>query len=97
MVQFNINSYNENMYKEMTFEDGLIFIAENKGVKLYSDGLEFNEYMIYIGDHYEYEDGCFLGRYSDEIINRTGGNGSWIPKHKFYIDVIQDEGVVNDK
>lgn len=87
MAQFNINSYNEKDYKEVTFEEGLEFIAENKGAKLYADGLEFDEYMIYVGNHYEYEDGCFLGRYSDEIINRTGGRNSWIHTHKFYLDV----------
>ena len=86
MAQFNINNYNKDKYTEISFTDGLKYIKENDGVNLYSDGLEFSEYIIFVKDHYEYEDGCYLGCDSVEIIERTGFVGSWIPSHKFYIE-----------
>lgn len=86
MARFNINDYNKDQYAEVSFEDGLSYIYTHIGTKLYSDGLEFDEFIIYIKDHYEYEDGCYLGHDGDEIIQRTGGIYSWIPTHKFYIE-----------
>lgn len=86
MARFNINEWNKNGYKEVCFQEGLLYIQDHPGEKLYSDGLEFDEYMIWVDDHYEYEDGCYLGNSMHEIINRTGGYfGSWIPSHKFYV------------
>lgn len=88
MARFNINEYNKNDYKEVCFQEGLFYIQDHPGVKLYSDGLEFDEYMIWVNDHYEYEDGCYLGNDMLEIIYRTGGYfGSWILSYKFYITV----------
>ena len=86
MSRFNINIYNQDKYEEVSFENGLDYISDHLGSKLYSDGLEFDEYMIFVKDHYEYEDGCYLGTYDDEIILRTGGLNSWIPSYKFYIE-----------
>lgn len=86
MARFNINDYNKDQYTEVSFEDGLSYIYAHAGIKLYSDGLEFDEFIIHVKDHYEYEDGCYLGRGADEIIQRTGGISSWIPTHKFYIE-----------
>lgn len=87
MAMFNINDFNKEKYVEVSFEEGISHIREHAGTKLHSDGLEFGEFIEYIdNDHFEYEDGCYLGTDSEEILQRTGGITSWILSHKFYIE-----------
>lgn len=83
MARFNIDDSNN--YTEVSFSDGLRYIEEHPGEKLYSNGLETDEYIHFVENHYEYEDGCWLGKDEDDVINRIGGLTSWVYKSKFYI------------
>lgn len=73
--------------RTVTFEEGLKYLREHEGTRMYSDGLDANEYIVYNKDHYEYEDGCYIGKDIVEIDERLKGiENSWIPSHKFYIE-----------
>ena len=87
MARFNINEYNKDKYEKVSLQDGLNYLETNKCDRLYSDGLEFGEYITHSGNHFEYEDGCYLGVDDEEMIQRTGGIGSWMHEHNFYIEI----------
>lgn len=85
------NLINANKYKKVSLKEGLDYIRNNEGEKLFSVGLEEDEYIIFINDHYEFEDGCYIGKDDYEFIERVCGNHStfddlWIYK-EWYIEV----------
>lgn len=76
---------NTNNLREVTLEEGLIEISRDEEKRLYSDGLESDEYIYYDSDKgFCYEDGCVLG----STLKRTLKvliNLKWVLDHKFYI------------
>lgn len=55
---------NKHNYPEVTIEQGLAKLMENPSARLYSDGLEFDEYMYYNPNLNGicYEDDGFIGK-----------------------------------
>lgn len=72
-------------YKEVSLAEGLNLLNLNKASRLYSDGLESEEY-IYFDQQFGfcYEDGCIIGR-TLNITIRTLLSLKWVLHHKFYI------------
>ena len=64
--------FDKTKFKEVNFRDGLYYISRHPEKKLYSNILDYGEYIKFVDDHYEYEDNTFLGRDSYDIIKRTG-------------------------
>lgn len=76
---------NEKNFKEVSLEEGLKLIEENHNRKLYSDGLESDEYICHMRwKGFCYEDGCMIGDTSNKVIENLT-RLKWATCHKFYI------------
>ena len=72
-------------YKEVSLAEGLNLLQLNKASKLYSDGLEENEYIIFDSRKgFCYEDGCVIGGTFDMTLKRLISL-EWVLHHKFYV------------
>lgn len=72
-------------YKEVSLMEGLNLLQLNKAPRLYSDGLESNEYIYYDKNKgFCYEDECVIGGTLDTAIQRLISL-KWCLNHKFYI------------
>lgn len=75
----------DNTYTEVSLGDGLIAVFVGKTDRLYSDGLDDNEYICYEpGKGLCYEDGCLLGetvRKARAVLDDLG----WCKSHKFFV------------
>ena len=72
-------------YKEISLQEGLNQVELGNADKLYSDGLDSDEYIYF--DHNKgfcYEDGCVIGRIFDQTLNRLHSL-TWCFSHKFYV------------
>lgn len=85
MAQFNINAYNKDKYREVTLQEGLDLLEDGQADKLYSDGLEFDEYIKFVKNYFTYEDNCYLGQDIFEMKERI--QSDWMDHHKFYVSV----------
>ena len=75
-----------NEFKEVSLEEGLNLLQLNKASKLYSDGLDENEYITFNSQGFCYEDGCVIG----STVNGTLKvliSLKWVLHHKFYVKV----------
>ena len=68
---------------EVPLRVGLASVCEN-GFRLYSDGLDFDEYMFCKEGGIYYEDLCFIGRDDYEACERLS-ELNWVNHHKFFI------------
>jgi len=68
---------------EVPLKLGLSLVCK-KGLRLYSDGLEPNEYMFYKGDGIYYEDNCFIGKDDSNSCERLL-QLEWVLNHRFFI------------
>lgn len=74
-------------HKEVSLAEGLNLLQQNKTLKLYSDGLESDEYICFHSDKgFCYEDGCVIGSTLDQTIKRML-DLKWCLHHKFYIQL----------
>lgn len=72
-------------YKEVSLVEGLSLLQLNKVSKIYSDGLEENEYIEFEPQKgYCYEDGCVIGGTLDIALKRLISL-KWVLHHKFYV------------
>lgn len=71
-------------HTEVALVDGLRLLAFRKVDKLYSDGLDENEYIQKKSGGFYYEDDCFIGNSVGET-NRTLLALKWPLSHKFYV------------
>ena len=74
-----------NEYREISLQKGLNQIQLGNTDKLFSDGLEEDEYIYW--DHNKgfcYEDGCVIGGTFDQTLNRLHSL-KWCFHHKFYV------------
>lgn len=80
------NIYN---YPEVPLLSGLEIISKLPFLKLYSDGLENDEYFQYIPSRgICYEDGCIIGADTDCAITRLNECPvPWYKTAKFYLDI----------
>lgn len=71
--------------KEVSLVEGLNYLIKNKSNKLYSDGLDQNEYIYYDSTKgFCYEDGCVIGSTLNQTVNVLISL-KWVLNHKFYI------------
>lgn len=72
-------------YNEVTLERGLDRLLTCASDKLFSDGLDADEF-IYFDDHkgFCYKDGCLLGQHVDEVVETMHRMG-WCFYHKFFV------------
>ena len=72
-------------YREVSMYAGLNAIEIGNADKLYSDGLDANEY-IYVDPvkGFCYEDGCIIGRTYDQTVDILHSL-KWCFNHKFYV------------
>lgn len=78
-------------HKEIDIANGLLYLQEHEGTKLYSDGLEENEYIYYeSGKGFCYEDHCVIGRTLSKTL-QVLRSLKWCFYHKFYIDNKNEE------
>ena len=77
--------YPTNEYREVTLQTGLNSVQLGNTDKLFSDGLEEDEY-IYFDDSkgFCYEDGCVIGGTYDKTLNVLHSL-KWCFNHKFYV------------
>ena len=77
--------YPTNEYREVTLQAGLNSVQLGNTDKLFSDGLEEDEY-IYFDDSkgFCYEDGCVIGGTYDKTLNVLHSL-KWCFNHKFYV------------
>ena len=77
--------YPTNEYREVTLQVGLNSVQLGNTDKLFSDGLEEDEY-IYFDDSkgFCYEDGCVIGGTYDQTLNVLHSL-KWCFNHKFYV------------
>lgn len=76
---------NEEGLQEIDLFSGLVNLERNPNLRLYSDGLETDEYMYYIpGRGICYEDKCVIGKGSQEALYVLESLG-WVLHHKFFI------------
>lgn len=77
--------YPTNEYREVTLQTGLNSVQLGNTDKLFSDGLEKDEY-IYFDDSkgFCYEDGCVIGGTYDETLSVLHSL-KWCFNHKFYV------------
>lgn len=74
-----------NEYREISLSEGLNQVQLGNTDKLYSDGLEENEYIYYDKDKgFCYEDGCVIGGTYDQTLDRMHSL-KWCFSHKFYV------------
>lgn len=72
-------------YKEVSLAKGLNLLQLNKASKLYSDGLEENEYITFDSQKgFCYEDGCVIDGTLNTTLKRLISL-KWVLHHKFYI------------
>ena len=72
-------------YREVSLAEGLNLLQLNKASKLYSDGLEENEYITFDSQKgFYYEDGCVIGGTFDMTLKRLISL-KWVLHHRFYI------------
>ena len=72
-------------YKEVSLAEGLNLLQLNKASKLYSDGLEENEYITFDSQKgFCYEDGCVIGGTLNTTLKGLISL-KWVLHHKFYI------------
>lgn len=72
-------------YMEVSLEEGLNQLQLENTKKLFSDGLDSDEYIYF--DHSKgfcYEDGCVIGGTYDQTLD-TLHSLKWCFSHKFYI------------
>lgn len=76
-----------NNYKKVSLAEGLDYIQNTKDSKLFSDGLEEDEY-IYWDDNrgFCYEDDCVIGGTFDMALHRLLST-KWPQNHKFYVQI----------
>lgn len=76
-----------NEHKEVSLAEGLNFLQLNKASKLYSDGLEENEYITFDSRKgFCYEDGCVIGGTFDMTL-KILISLKWVLHHKFYVEL----------
>lgn len=75
-----------NEFKEVSLEEGLNLLQLNKASKLYSDGLDENEYITFNSQGFCYEDGCVIGSTVNGVL-KTLLSLKWVLYHKFYVKV----------
>ena len=82
--------YPTNEYREVTLQAGLNSVQLGNTDKLFSDGLEEDEY-IYFDDSkgFCYEDGCVIGGTYDQTLKVL--YSQWGFDHKFYVKKNKDE------
>lgn len=74
-----------NEYREVSLAEGLDFLQLDRASKLYSDGLDKNEYIMFDPQKgFCYEDGCVLGRTFDSTL-KTLISLKWVLHHRFYV------------
>ena len=80
--------YPTNEYKEVTLQAGLNSVQLGNTDKLFSDGLEEDEY-IYFDDSkgFCYEDGCVIGGTYDQTLKVL--YSQWGFGHKFYVKITK--------
>lgn len=72
-------------HKEVSLAEGLNLLQLNKASKLYSDGLEENEYIEFDSRKgFCYEDGCVIGSTFNITLERLISL-KWVLHHKFYV------------
>ena len=72
-------------YQEVSLAEGLNLLQLNKASKLYSDGLEENEYITFDSRKgFCYEDGCDIGGTFDMTLKRLISL-KWVLHRKFYV------------
>lgn len=72
-------------HKEVSLAEGLNLLQLNKASKLYSDGLEENEYIEFDSRKgFCYEDGCVIGSTFNMALERLISL-KWVLRHKFYV------------
>ena len=72
-------------YKEVSLAEGLNLLQLNKASKLYSDGLEEDEYITCDSQKgFCYEDGCVIGGTLNITLKRLISL-NWVLHHKFYV------------
>ena len=76
-------------HKEVSLAEGLNLLQLNKASKLYSDGLEENEYITFDSRKgFCYEDGCVIGETLNTTI-KTLISLEWVLYHKFYVKISE--------
>lgn len=82
--------YQTNEYREVTLQAGLNSVQLGNTDKLFSDGLEEDEY-IYFDDSkgFCYEDGCVIGGTYDQTLKVL--YSQWGFGHKFYVKITKVE------
>lgn len=71
--------------REVSLAEGLNLLGLNKVSKLYSDGLESDEYICFEANKgFCYEDGAIIGGTFDSTLH-TLISLKWVLRHKFYI------------
>lgn len=74
-----------NEYRKISLTEGLNQVQLGNTDKLYSDGLEENEYIYFDKDKgFCYEDGCVIGGTYDQTLNVLHAL-KWCFSHKFYV------------
>lgn len=74
-----------NEYREVSLAEGLKLLQLNKASRLYSDGLEEDEYIVFdIRKGFCYEDGCIIGETLRIALDRLISL-KWVLHHKFYV------------
>ncbi len=74
-----------NKYREISLQEGLNQIQLGNANKLFSDGLETDEYIYFDQNKgFCYEDGCIIGRTFDQTLNVLHSL-KWCFSHKFYV------------
>lgn len=73
-----------NVFKEISLENGLIALESGQTDRLYSDGLESDEYITYTNNCFRYEDNCVIGHDVEDTLHTLLGL-KWPLNHKFYI------------
>lgn len=74
----------QNTYTEVTLEEGLIALGSDRADRLYSDGLESDEYIYHSYKGFCYEDHCVIGHEVEDTMD-TLISLKWPLNHKFYI------------
>ena len=74
-----------NEYREISLQSGLNQVQLGNIDKLFSDGLDENEYIYWDNNKgFCYEDGCVIGGTFDQTLHVLHSLG-WCWGHKFYI------------
>lgn len=74
-----------NEYREISLQEGLNQVQLGNANKLYSDGLEEDEYIYWDNNKgFCYEDGCVIGGTFDQTLDRLYSL-NWCFHHKFYV------------